>query len=97
MMTSHLTSTVCCPTLLWGGPHWDEAVWDPAWAEAYSAYFPFHVCAVARDTASVLWLYSLARCSLFFWFQRSGEGYFYDPCTVTANSQGEIWVHQLEN
>ena len=64
------------------GHHWDKDVWEPAWTEAYSAYFPFHIRVVAGDDASVPCLYSLARCSLFFWFQRSGEGYFYDPRTV---------------
>ena len=65
-----------------GGHHWDEAVWDPAWTEAYSAYFSFHIHAVARDAASVPCLYSLARCSLWFGFQRSGEDYLYDPHMV---------------
>ena len=54
-------------------------MWQPAWTKAYSAYFPFHVCAVAGDAASVPCLYSLALRSLFFWFQRVGEHTVYDP------------------
>ena len=48
------------------GPHWNEDMWELAWAEAYSANFLFHICLVAGDDASVLCLYSLACCSLFF-------------------------------
>lgn len=48
---------------------WDEPVWQPAWTQAYSAYFPFHVCAVAGEAANVPCLYSLALRSLFVWFR----------------------------
>ena len=54
-------------------------MWQPAWTQAYSAYFPFHVCAVAGEVANVLCLYSVALCSLFVWFQRAGEHTVYDP------------------